>query len=319
MISETKSTTTPSDIEFHLNKEFLNKFIKLKPKFGFNGLGELIYYRTYSRLKDDNTKECFQETIQRVVEGCYNTLKKHIIIAENKIWDDNRAQNSAQEMYKRLFEMKFLPGGRGLWAQNTPIIKKGLAAALYNCAFVSTKDIDQNPTEPFEFFMDALCLGVGVGFDSRGANKIKIRELNIDHKMEVPTFIHLIDDSRDGWVTAVKKLLEYFLIPLSLRKPIFDYSAIRSLGTPLKTFGGVASGPKPLIELLEMLDSILTKDQGKLFGTRQINDVFCLIAKCVVSGNIRRSSSLSLSYANDEEFINLKNYKMNPEREAFGW
>jgi adenosylcobalamin-dependent ribonucleoside-triphosphate reductase len=317
---------------FKLLPEFLTDMMKLTPQFGYNGLGEIVYQRTYSRLKSDGTKECWQDTIQRVVEGCYSTLKNHqhnlgrLSLSD---WNEAKAQKSAQEMYRRLFHMKFLPGGRGLWAQNTPIItEKGLAAALYNCAFVSTANIEEDPTKPFEFFTDALCLGIGVGVDSKGANKIRIRgnnDINQDNNSDNNDYKFVVEDSREGWVNAVKTQIGYFLSSSpsssssSRGRPIFDYSNIRAKGTPLKTFGGTASGSQPLIELLENIDSIFNKSRGQLFSGRHINDIFCLIAKCVVSGNIRRSSMISLGDPTDQEFLNLKNYNLNPERESFGW
>jgi hypothetical protein len=98
---------------FKLQESFLNKYKKLDPPFGFNGLGEIVYYRTYSRLKPDGSNEQWWETIQRVIEGTYSIQKEHID-KFNLGWDEKKAQKSAQEMYDRMFNMKFLPPGRGL-------------------------------------------------------------------------------------------------------------------------------------------------------------------------------------------------------------
>lgn len=144
---------------FKLDDKFIEKYKTIKPDFGFNGLGEITYIRTYSRLKEDGTNEQWYETIRRVVEGCYSMQKQHII--DNKLgWNDERAQESAQEMYDRAFTMKFLPPGRSLWIQGTSAVtEKGLYAALQNCAFVSTEDINKKLTRPFEFMMDMSMLG----------------------------------------------------------------------------------------------------------------------------------------------------------------
>ena len=105
---------------FKLNQDFIDTYSKLPAPFGFNGLGELVYMRTYSRLKPNGLNEKWFETIQRVVEGTYNLQKKHI---ESLClgWNEKQAQISAQEMYTRMFQMKFLPPGRGLWAMGTAI------------------------------------------------------------------------------------------------------------------------------------------------------------------------------------------------------
>ena len=146
-------------LSYKLKDPFIAKYSTVKPPFGFNGLGELVYMRTYSRLKEDGTNEQWFETIRRVVEGCYSIQKDHI----NQYglgWDEAKAHESAEEMYDRAFNMKFLPPGRSLWAMGTSIIhEKGLYAALCNCAFYSTKDIDKEPTRPFEFLMDMSMMG----------------------------------------------------------------------------------------------------------------------------------------------------------------
>lgn len=125
--------------KFKLSEKFLDKFKRKKAPFGFNGLGELVYMRTYSRLKVDGKNERWWETVQRVVEGTYSMQKNHIE-SHQLGWNAWQAQKSAQEMYERIFSMKFLPPGRGLWAMGTAITEeKNLYAALNNCAFVSTK------------------------------------------------------------------------------------------------------------------------------------------------------------------------------------
>jgi ribonucleoside-triphosphate reductase len=146
---------------FTLKKEFIEQYKSIKPPFGFNGLGELVYLRTYSRLKEDGTNESWYETVERVVNGSYSLQKEHIL-SFNLGWDERQAQESAQEMYDRMFYMKFIPSGRSLWAMGTSIItEKKLFAALNACSFVSTKDIDTEFTKPFEYMMDMEMLGVG--------------------------------------------------------------------------------------------------------------------------------------------------------------
>ena len=124
--------------KFKLSENFINKYKRKKPPFGFNGLGELVYMRTYSRIKEDGKNERWWETIKRVVEGTYS-MQKSWIEQHQLGWNPWQAQASGQEMYDRMFNMKFLPPGRGLWAMGTSITEeRGLYAALNNCAFVST-------------------------------------------------------------------------------------------------------------------------------------------------------------------------------------
>ena len=100
---------------FQLTDSFLSKYKRKKPPFGFNGLGELVYMRTYSRIKPNGDNEVWWETVKRVVEGTYN-MQKRWIEQHSLGWSPWKAQASAQEMYARIFDMKFLPPGRGLKA-----------------------------------------------------------------------------------------------------------------------------------------------------------------------------------------------------------
>lgn len=96
-----------------LTEGFLDRYRDRQPEWGFNGLGYFVYKRTYSRLKPDGTSEEWWETVRRVVEGAYNMQKKWIV--GNRLpWSEMKAQMSAQEMFDRMFNMKFLPPGRGL-------------------------------------------------------------------------------------------------------------------------------------------------------------------------------------------------------------
>ena len=199
----------------------------------------------------------------------------------------------------------------------TPVVhKKNLSAALNNCAFVSTEDMESNPTRPFEFLMDASMLGVGVGFDTKGRGKVSVLGPNDETPIK-----YVIDDTREGWVESVSMELKSYFGVKGVKQPRveFDYSAIRPEGLPLKTFGGVSSGPGPLKDLHKSIAEVLDKRIGKTLDSRSIVDLFNLIGKCVVSGNVRRSAEIAFGEADDEEFLDLKNYEKNPDRMAYGW
>ena len=298
---------------FTLSSAFIKKYVRKKPPFGFNGLGELVYMRTYSRIKADGKNEMWWETVKRVVEGTYN-MQKNWIDSHQLGWNPWQAQRSAQDMYERIFNMKFLPPGRGLWAMGTEITEeRGLYAALNNCAFVSTETIKEDLSKPFCFLMDASMLGVGVGFDTKGAGEIIIKGTNKDR--ETQEFV--IPDSREGWVESLKMQLEsYFMgtAPIS-----FDYSLIRAEGTPIKGFGGVSSGPQPLVELHKAVSDILDRNLSEPITITTIVDIMNLIGKCVVAGNVRRTAEIVFGDADSEEYLDLKNYEVNPHRDQYGW
>ncbi len=299
--------------KFKLSDNFLNKFKRKKAPFGFNGLGELVYMRTYSRIKENGKNERWWETVQRVVEGTYSMQKEHIE-SLSLGWNAWQAQRSAQEMYERIFNMKFLPPGRGLWAMGTPITEeKNLYAALNNCAFVSTKTLKEDYSKPFCFLMDASMLGVGVGFDTKGAGEIIIKGVNKDRNEEV----YEIPDTREGWVESLRLLLESYFHGTAHVE--FDYTKIRDEGEPIKGFGGVSSGPEPLKEVHNSIRKVLEDNSGEPITITTIVDIMNLIGKCVVAGNVRRTAEIVFGDPHNEEYLDLKNYKVNPDRETYGW
>ena len=301
-----------NDRPFKLSDNFVAKYKRKKAPFGFNGLGELVYNRTYSRLKDDGKNEQWWETVQRVVEGTFNMQKKHID-AHGLGWNSWKAQHSAQEMYDRIFNMKFLPG-RGLWAMGTPITEeKGLFAALNNCAFVSTENIAKEFSNPFCFLMDASMLGVGVGFDTKGAGTLVLKGPNRERRIENWT----IPDTREGWVESVRLLLDSYAMGTGQIE--FDYDSIRPEGVPIKGFGGESSGAEPLKELHQQIRVCLDEEIGKPISITSIVDIMNLIGKCVVAGNVRRTAEIVFGEPDSDEYLDLKNYEVNPHRATYGW
>ena len=298
---------------FSLSEKFIEKYKNKKAPFGFNGLGELVFMRTYSRLKEDGKNEMWWETVKRVVEGTYNMQKKHIE-RYNLGWNAWRAQNSAQEMYDRIFNMKFLPPGRGLWAMGSPITEeRGVFAALNNCAFVSTNNLKEDLSKPFTFLMDASMLGVGVGFDTKGAGQFIIKGPDKTR----PEEIYTIPDTREGWVESMKLLLDSYFIG---GHPIgFDYSKIRGEGEPIRGFGGLSSGADPLEEVHKHIKTVLDDETESPISVTTIVDIMNLIGKCVVAGNVRRTAEIVFGDPASEEYLDLKNYKVNKHREGYGW
>ena len=313
-----------SVFSFRLSEDFVSKYQFTPAPFGFsdagsNSLGEITFIRTYSRVKEDGTKERWHEVCRRVIEGMYSVQKNHA--KDNRLpWNDNKAQKSAQEAFQRMFELKWTPPGRGLWAFGTPMtMEKRNSASLQNCAMVSTRDIDRNdPGALFAWVMDALMLGIGVGFDTLGQDK----QMSIYAPTE-PAATYDIPDTREGWVESVRILINSFLRQ-NQSIQLFNYDLIRPLGAPIKGFGGVASGPAPLIDLHTRIRNVVGSRAGEALDSRAIVDIINLIGTCVVSGNVRRSATLALGAPNDKDFINLKNAEVFPERNSYdpenpGW
>jgi ribonucleoside-triphosphate reductase (thioredoxin) len=289
---------------FKLNQAFQNILIKQIPSFGFDGFGEVVYYRTYSRMKEDGTQEHWGDTVKRVIEGVM-TIRKDWYMKHRLVWDENHWQEYAMGMTEMFYAMKWLPPGRGLWAMGTQYVYERGSAALNNCGAVDTTDL----STAAEWTMDMLMMGVGVGFNTvwqGGASK------------PTGTSRFTIPDSREGWVESLKLLLDAYTKNKPM--PIFDYSMIRPKGAPIRGFGGTASGAEPLIQLHERVIGYLSAYcDGKTNETRVVADIMNAIGACVVAGNVRRSAEIALGKADDDVFLNLKNAEKYPDRQDIAW
>lgn len=299
------------EVAFTLKESFIAEFVGQQPEFG--ALGYVVYKRTYARRIEDlparlkslgeanglrNTEEWWL-TCVRVIEGVYTIQKRHCAGLQLP-WNERKAQNSAQEMFRRMWDFKWLPPGRGLWMMGTDTLYAKGAACLQNCAFTSTENINVSFSEPFTFLMDMSMLGVGVGGDTRGAGKIKIRK----PKEDPSPFV--VEDTREGWVDLIRRVLDSF-VGADVFPAIRDYSQVRPKGAPIRGFGGNASGPGPLEDLVVAICDILTPRIGEKITSTDIVDIFNVIGRCVVAGNIRRTAEIMFGTADDEEFMNLKN------------
>ena len=310
-------------LSFKLTTDFVENYKNKQVPWGYkdvagNSVGEITFLRTYSRLKADGTKETWQEVCERVINGMYSLQKDHAK-ANRLPWNDAKAQASAKEAFDRLFNLKWTPPGRGLWVMGTPLVNEQKnSAALQNCAFVSTNEMSKsNPAKPFAFLMEASMLGVGVGFDDKGADKgFDIYEPKGEQMFDIP-------DTREGWMESTSMLINAYLKP-DQPNWVFNYNNIRPYGAPIATFGGTAAGPAPLIKLHEQIRKLFNGRAGNRLTRIDIADIGNMIGVCVVSGNVRRSAELLLGRIDDEDFLNLKNADRFPERNSYdpenpGW
>jgi ribonucleoside-triphosphate reductase (thioredoxin) len=287
---------------FFLDREFIEEYRGRQPDWG--QLGYITYKRTYSRLKADGAKEEFWETLRRVVEGCYSIQKTHCHSLQLP-WDEAKAQRSARRMFEKAWCFDFLPPGRGLWIMGTDFVRRHGSMALNNCGFVSTENLAIAGSKPFQFVMDALMLGVGVGFDTRGAGKLTVRAPAPGrYPWKVP-------DSREGWVEGLGRLLDAFFKGGQL--PEWDYSLVRPRGSPIKGFGGVASGPDPLAHLYRDAEALLRGKEGAALTSVDIVDLMNFIGRCVVAGNVRRSAQIALGDPGDASYVTMKDPDLHAE------
>lgn len=246
--------------KFVLPDAIVKKIRSKTPNFGYSGFGELVYYRTYSRKMSNGQRESWHDTIFRVSAGVFSILKSHLL-QHHLPWDQEYWEKYAEEFTEYMFDMKFLPPGRGLWAMGTDFVNERGSMSLNNCAFVST----ENLVESARWTMDALMNGCGVGFNTNFSGNVSGPGIN-------GTQDYIIEDSREGWVNSTAALIESYISTDENRwwndkkDLIFDYSKIRGPGIPIKGFGGISSGPDPLIKLHKRLRLYLS--------TRVINKIW---------------------------------------------
>jgi ribonucleoside-triphosphate reductase (thioredoxin) len=261
--------------------------------WGFGALSRVTFARTYSR-----DGEQWWETCRRVIEGTF-TVQRIYCLERGLPWDERRAAALAANAYARLFEFKWTPPGRGLWCMGTRFVYERGGAALNNCGFVSTKDLASDFCAPFLWMFRMSMLGVGVGFDTRGKRAVTIRA---PARSAAP---HRIEDSREGWAQALERCLGAYVGGPGLPSE-WDVSAVRPRGSRLQSFGGYASGPAPLRDMLTGFQALYDEYAGREADARLIVDTMNIIGKCVVAGGIRRSAQIAFGERDDVQFLDLK-------------
>jgi len=279
-----------------------------KPNFGFNGFGETIFYRTYSRVKSDGTMETWNDCVLRVIEGVMS-IRKDWYIKHRIKWDESAWQHFAHQMAIHLFKMYWLPPGRGLWAMGTSFMYERGSMCLYNCA--ATEVSNENFANDCHWIMDSLMCGVGVGFHPL-QEKLS---LNIGGGW----YNFVIEDTRESWCDSVAALIRHFVNGEPM--PIFKYIKIRKKGAAINGFGGKASGPEPLIYLHQQICDYFDMFQTEEWYNEILlkADIVNAIGCCVVAGNVRRSAELCSGYRFYPSFLDLKNYRKYPHRKEIGW
>lgn len=295
---------------FELDEHVCEQLKSDIPPFGYNGFGELIFFRTYSRIKKDGGQEDWADVVIRNINGVMS-IRKDWYIKNHIDWDERFWQTYATGMAMFQFQMKWMPPGRGLWAMGTDFMYERGSMALYNCAATTIETATF--AEDIAWLMDALMHGVGVGFEAVRDNNMRLYKPQGFFDFDIP-------DSREGWTESERLLIRAFTVP-NQKMPRFTYGKIREAGLPIKGFGGVACGPGPLRDLHGF-----TVEQFDLFGQRPEYDsvylktnIANLVGCCVVAGNLRRSAELGKGKVHDPVFMDLKDYQKFPEREAFGW
>ncbi|MDE1975200.1 MAG: ribonucleoside-triphosphate reductase [Patescibacteria group bacterium] len=274
--------------------EHVRKLAEDSKKYFRNALGEFVYYRTYSRWIDqESRRETWIETVDRYMGFMRENLGKKLTDAEYK---DVRQSILTQSAIPSMRLLQFA----GPAARRTNV-------CAYNCSYIAPESF-RDLSEIMYISMN----GTGVGFSAESANVQKFPQIQMQTGEKIATCV--IDDSKEGWCEAFVKGAETWA---SGKDIDFDFSQIRPLGTRLKTMGGKASGPEPLRRLLSFTREIMIARQGKRMRNIDVHDIICMMGECIVAGGVRRSALISLSDLDDELIRDAKQgafYNTHPHR-----
>ena len=263
-------------------------------KYFKNALGELVYYRSYSRWIDqESRRETYIETVDRYIGFMRENLGNKLKDAEYK------------EIREYILNQWAMPSMRLFQFAGNPARKSNVTA--YNCSFIAPESFQ----DLAEIMHISMC-GTGAGWSVESANAEKFPQIMIQSGTKLPT--HVIPDDKEGWADSLVIGMKAWAAGKDID---FDFSLIRPEGARLKTMGGKASGPAPLMRLLTFTRQIMLARQGRRLRTIDLHDIICMIGDCVVAGGVRRSAMISLSDLDDQEIRDAKKgafYMTQPHR-----
>jgi len=287
----------------------------------FGPMGEEVYRRTYSRTKPDGTKETWPETAKRVAEA--NVALAGVF-----------GSGDLEPLREAIEDFRIIPAGRHLWAAGA---ESGLG--LFNCHRAGW---GKNLSDHFAFLFDQLMLGGGVGAnysseylralppitlaprvaftmgewhpDYEALRSTSVAFIEEDKLDSIPFYV---DDSRQGWVSALSYYLDTATSSRLVPTLCFDLSGVRPSGAPIRGFGGTASGPVPLALALDAVAAILLEAEETASGhlnPLQAMEIDHAIASCVVAGNVRRSARMSILHWQDPYIRDFIACKADPSK-----
>lgn len=259
-------------------------------------LQEYVHKSRYARWRDkDKRRETWPETVQRYVDYFSSKFPHY----------------PTDLIYQHILTLKTMPSMRALMTAGPALERDPMAG--FNCSFIEVDDM-----RAFDEILYILMCGTGVGFsvERQFVNKLPIigASVAIDEggKVSIQTVEHLtpidhtlvVRDSKAGWAGAFKDLITLLY---SGKIPKWDTSKVRKAGAKLKTFGGRASGPQPLIDLFQFTVDTFKAAVGRKLTSIECHDLVCKIADIVVVGGVRRSALISLSNLSDDRMRGAKN------------
>ena len=258
-----------------------------------------IHLSRYSRwLPDEGRRETWIETVSRLSNFMQIHLKKNLgVEIDSDTW---------RKIEDYIIGLSVMPSMRALMTAGTALERENIAG--YNCSYIP---ID-NP-KAFDEILYILMNGTGVGFSVERQYVDKLPTIP-DREFEKTDDVVSVADSKEGWARGFKDLISYLY---TCRIPKINVSKVRPAGERLKTFGGRASGPQPLVNLFDFVIEKFKGARGRKLNTMECHDIACKTGEVVVVGGVRRSALISLSNLSDQRLRVAKSgawWDTNPER-----
>jgi len=237
-----------------------------------------IHTSRYAKYFDGKGRESWSETVDRYIEN----------VIGNKVDTDTK-----DEIMFAILNLEIMPSMRAMMTAGIALDRDNTAG--YNCSYLPVDD-----PKSFDEAMFILLCGTGVGFSVEGQFISKLPE--IPKLFESDTTI-VVKDSKEGWAKAFRQLL---VLLWAGEVPLWDVSRVRPAGARLKTFGGRASGPGPLVDLFNFAVKMFKEAEGRKLSSIECHDLMCKIGEIVVVGGVRRSAMISLSNLSDDRMRHAK-------------
>ena len=238
-----------------------------------------IHQSRYAKYIDGKGRESWAETVGRYVDN----------VVRPKLGNDSWVN----EIEQAILSLDVMPSMRAMMTSGAALDRDNTAG--YNCSYLPVDD-----PKSFDEAMFILLCGTGVGFSVERQFVQKLPE--IPELYESDTMI-VVKDSKEGWAKGFRQLLALLWAG---EIPKWDVSEVRPAGARLKTFGGRASGPAPLIELFNFSVQTFKNAQGRKLNALECHDIMCFVGQIVVSGGVRRSAMISLSNLSDDRMRHAK-------------
>ena len=258
-----------------------------------------IHMSRYSRwIEEEGRRETWGETVGRLV----SFFKDHI----DTNYEGGVTDKEWNEIEESILSLEVMPSMRALMTAGKALDREHVSG--YNCSYIP---IDS--PRAFDEVLYILMNGTGVGFSVERQYADKLPTVP-DVEFEYIDSVVSVTDSKDGWARAYRDLIAYLYTG---RVPKINVSKVRSAGARLKTFGGRASGPQPLVDLFDFTITKFKESRGRKLSSMECHDIVCKTGEVVVVGGVRRSALISLSNLSDQRIRTAKTgdwWTTNPER-----